>query len=119
MVIVAVMLLAGSLQAADYVSLYTTYGRTISYCSQSPCGGAENCAANVIPCSGSFPYKYSDDLVGFKNIYNLNDPKILCSLDVAGIDACGSPEEVRLPLNLKDLSSSPDAFRIYLPPGTV
>ncbi|RLB70432.1 MAG: hypothetical protein DRH04_03610 [Deltaproteobacteria bacterium] len=111
----ALLMLSGSLQAAEYVSLYTTYGRTVSYCSQTPCGGAGNCRADVVPCGGDYSYKYTDTLVGFKDMYNLNDSRILCGLEG---DGC-SPEEARLSLNLKDLRSSPDAFRIYLPPGTV
>lgn len=113
-----------SSQADDYVSLYS-YGQTISYCSQSPCGGAENCEENSYPCSVDYPYKYTNTLAGFKDIYNLNDPKILCGLDVAGIDECAS-EEKYLALTLSTLSNYnnyisvfPDTFRIFIPPGTI
>ncbi|MCK4378936.1 MAG: hypothetical protein KAW01_06305, partial [Deltaproteobacteria bacterium] len=64
--------------AAEYMSLYAAYGRAVSYCSQSPCDGAGNCEEDVLPCGGDYPYKYSDTRAGFKDIYNLNDPKILC-----------------------------------------
>lgn len=120
------LLLMGAVsQAAEHQSLYS-YGQTVSYCSQSPCAGAGNCEADRYPCGGDFPNKYTDTLAGFKDLYNLNDPKILCGQDVIDASGC-APDEKTLSLSLgtlrqtglKYVSSFPDAFRIFIPPGTV
>ena len=116
--------LPGVLQAADYPSLYL-YGQTGSYCSASPCGGTSGCE-KYYRCSSDLPYQYTRKLVGFRNLYNLNDPKILCRQDLSGIDGC-APEEKSLNLRLATSTNSnydyisqfPDTFRIFIPAGTV
>jgi len=59
-------------------------------------------------------------------LYNLDDPKIVCGQDLPDASSC-SPEEKSLSLVLGTLhqngldyvSSFPDTFRIFIPPGTV
>jgi len=119
-----VLLLGGFAQAGEHLSLYS-YGQAVSYCSQSPCAGSSNCQENSYPCNGDFPNKYTDTLAGFKDIYNLNDPKILCGQDVLDLSGC-TPEEKTLSLSLGTLrqkglryvNAFPDAFRVFIPPGT-
>ena len=120
-----VLLLGGFAQAEEYLSLYS-YGQAVSYCSQSPCTGAGNCQENRYPCNGDFPNKYTDTLAGFKDLYNLNDPKILCGQDVLDSSGC-APEEKTLTLSLgtlrqkglKYVNAFPDAFRVFIPPGAI
>jgi hypothetical protein len=124
-VMLALLMSSGISQAAEHVSLYA-YGQTLSYCSQTPCAGAGNCVEDSYPCGGDFSYKYTDKLAGFKDLYNLNDPKIFCGQDLLDSSGC-APEEKSLSLSLGTLrqtgldyvSSFPDAFRVFVPPGTV
>lgn len=125
MTVLLMVLLAGIATAAEHHSLYS-YGQMVSYCSQSPCAGSGNCEEDRYPCGGDFPNKYTDTLAGFKDLFNLNDPKILCGQDVIDASGC-APEEKTLSLSLgtlqqrglKYVSSFPDAFRIFIPPGTI
>jgi len=112
--------------AGDYAPLYA-FGQSVSYCSQTPCAGAENCQANRYPCGDDFPYKYTDMLYGFRNLYDLNEPKILCGREMPDDATCEDPVEKTISLGLGTLhqngldyvSSFPDTFRIFIPPGTI
>ncbi len=113
--------------AGDYAPLYA-FGQTASYCSPTPCAGAENCEADRFPCGGDFPYKYSNVSHGFRDLYNLNDPKILCGQDLPDATSCDdAPAEKTISFSLGTLhqngldyvGSFPDTFRIFIPPGTI
>lgn len=118
---------SGALQpTGDYAPLYA-FGQTVSSCSQTPCSGAENCEEGRYPCGGDLPYKYDETLVGFRDLYDLNDPKILCGQDLPDVASCAIPAEKSISLTLGTLhqngldyvGSFPDMFRIFIPPGTV
>lgn len=110
----------------DYPSIYD-YGQPVSYCSSTACSGSSGCEVNAYPCSGPYPYKYTNILTGFDALYNLNDPKILCEKDLPDVSWCGPVEEKTLSFSIGTLvqpglyhiDSFPDTFKFFVPPGTV
>ena len=119
-----VMVFPGDLWAVEYPSLYG-YGQTMSYCSAKPCGSTPGCEEHHT-CGADLPYRYTKKITGFRDLYNPNDPRILCGEDINSIEDCAA-EEKSLQLNLTTFSpyyydyvpGFPDAFKIFIPAGTV
>ena len=128
--IVVVLTFLPSCFATDYVSLYH-YGQDISYCSTAKCKkGAANCEEDAYPCKlrdDNYLYKYAIHYTGWKDLYNLNDPKILCGTDYENLSSCNATEatltfyltSLQRPESPPDIDSFPEGFRLFIPPGTV
>jgi len=111
----------------EYVSLYG-YRHFYSYCSTVACNVSGNCEKDAYPCKlGAYPYKYTDVSTGFRDIHNLNDPRILCGIDYEQVAGC-SKETTGIMFAISSvqrtnvspaLSAFPESFRVFIPPGTV
>jgi hypothetical protein len=113
--------------AGDYVSLHH-YEQTKGFCSDSTnLGGGYTTG---YPCTAPYPYRYTRSMQGYKDIYDLTDPKILCGKDYPTADDCDKTEAylsfsfVNQRISganpgIPAISSFPDGFRIFLPPGTI
>ena len=111
-----------------YVSLYQ-YKAQLTYCSQKPIG--DNWEENAYPCLDNGDeknYKISEKRIGFKNLYDPTDARVVCARPGSASLVCDDTDTIILnlvlssvwsPLKDPDMTSFPDAFRFYLPPGTI
>lgn len=123
--VVWLLLFLGPAWAADYVSLHH-YEQAKTFCSQST-GLGGSYETDKYPCiTDPYIYKYTRTLQGYKDLYDLNDPKILCGMDYTDAAQCDTTVKyMSFTLtsldrgNGRDVSSFPDGFRIFIPPGTL
>lgn len=87
--------------------------RTYHYCSTTSCG-----TEGVIECNNASEHKCVTNLTGFKNQYNINDPKIYCS----GQTSCSLGNRLQLggTQNLQYITNPlANSFRVYVPSGSI
>jgi len=128
MVVFLLLLFAGSslvtaAEDVDYESLYTYYGLPFySYGSSNiSCEDGMLDDERYTSCEKIGDVnKYSYTLAGFKEIYDLNDPRVVCHLD-ASLGGCSPDPEEKFSYSVPRAGQRdvPDAFRLYIPPGTI
>lgn len=130
-ILVLLLFVVNPLWAAteNYVSLYQ-YDKQLSYCSPIPIG--DSFEENVYPCLENGAGKnYKIDEIrsgGFKDMYNPLDARVVCARPGLAEKECNGVTTMTLnlllssvwsPMKTEDMKSFPDAFRFYLPPGTI
>jgi len=125
--IISTIFLISTAWAGDYISLHH-YALDKGFCSDSTnLGGGYKTG---YPCTAPYPYRYTRSVQGYKNLYNLTDPKTLCAKDYPDASQCNKTETfltfsfvnqriAGANPGTPSIGSFPDGFRIFLPPGTI
>ncbi len=126
-------------ETSDYTPLYDIHYQESYYCSDKPEINGVAGESDQYPCKlrqDGRKYRYTLHPTGFKNIYNPNDPRLVCGVDYDDLASCldenkkaGFPDgkagfmfyltSLQRPLTPPDIDSFPEKFRLFIPPGTV
>jgi len=120
-----VFIFVGGVWAEDYVPLYNL-GQKVSWCS-SQCLN-EDCTPSLF-CYYAPPdyrYYYKETWRGFRSLYNPTDARVVCRYAPENPQKCVVDGEWNQIYQLCGLNipgclaygSAPEAFRVFLPPGT-